>query len=151
MASGGCMNQIKIYLSFYDACGYQSRLQQLETGSITSPICHFLSDEDTDGPLFVTEHSDELHSHACLSMFSPEFEPLILSLTMTRRCVCKYCHTLRIQRHHRGHLGSSPWKEPKYLQYPRTGSCEMFQQTTRVCRSITARRSDTLKGWSLVC
>lgn len=70
MASGEFANQIKIYLSFYNACGYQSQVQQLETGAITSPICHFLSYEDTDEPLFVIEHSDELHSHACLSMFN---------------------------------------------------------------------------------
>lgn len=70
MASQATPTKIKIYLSFFDASGYQSRLEQLQTGSHTAPVRHFLANEDTDGPLFLVGHKDELHSHACLDVYA---------------------------------------------------------------------------------
>ena len=54
MASAAISERIKVYLSFYDANEYQSRFEQLRTGSVMSRICHFLAHKEIDGPLFVT-------------------------------------------------------------------------------------------------
>jgi hypothetical protein len=87
MTSGANPTHVKLYLSFYDASGYQSRLEQLRAGSVTSPICHFLADEETDEPLFVIGHRDSLHSHACLSMLEKVSTTSDLPLTIHYRCV----------------------------------------------------------------
>jgi hypothetical protein len=60
MASEATSSQIKAYLSFYDSSGNQSRLEQLMTGSMTSPVCHFLANEETNELLLVTERRDTL-------------------------------------------------------------------------------------------
>lgn len=71
MASESHFTQIKAYLSFYDSSGSQSRLEQLKIGSLTSPVCHFLANDETNELLFVTERRDALHSHACISRLGP--------------------------------------------------------------------------------
>ncbi|ERF75738.1 hypothetical protein EPUS_01568 [Endocarpon pusillum Z07020] len=70
MASEAVPNQVNIYLSFYDASGQQSRLEQLTTGTVASPVCHFLANEETDESLFVTGDKDSLHSHACINVYA---------------------------------------------------------------------------------
>jgi hypothetical protein len=77
MASEATSSQIKAYLSFHDSSGNQSRLEQLKTGSMTSPVCHFLANEETNELLFVTEGRDALHSHACISILGPGFTALL--------------------------------------------------------------------------
>lgn len=86
MASEAVSNQVNIYLSFYDASGHRSRLEQLTTGTVASPVCHFLANEETDESLFVTGDKDSLHSHACISMLEGAFSLIIL--TIYARCLC---------------------------------------------------------------
>jgi hypothetical protein len=70
MASQALPHQVKFYISYYDTSGYQSRLELLTAGSLSSPVCHFLANEESAGPLCVTGHRDSLHSHTCLSMLA---------------------------------------------------------------------------------
>lgn len=92
MASEAVGTQVKIRLSYFDAAGYQSRLEQLCTGSVTVPVCHFLADDEIDGPLSVVGHRDPRHSHACLCMPGYALHNLNLLVDTYHRRIRKYCY-----------------------------------------------------------
>lgn len=113
MASEVVPNQVKIYLSFYDTSGRQSRLAQLTTGSIDSPVCHFLANEETDKSLFVTGNKDSLHSHACISMLDRARN--LLLLTIYSSCLCQHSYIQCFRRHRQRKLGFATKLESWYL------------------------------------
>jgi hypothetical protein len=97
MASQALPHQVQFYISYYDTTGYQSRLELLTAGSISSPVYHFLANKESDGPLCGAGYRDSLHSHACLSMLasSPTQSRVTKALLQTSMLVRQRYQSLR--------------------------------------------------------